>query len=71
MSFTVLFAQILQHMEKERKVLERLLYKIFCVMKPHPTGRTQRSLCMLLGSGMLSVLGSVPAGHSYDANGDS
>ena len=52
---TLLFAQILQHMEKERKILERLLYKIFCVMKPHPMGRTRRSLCMLLGSGMLSV----------------
>lgn len=48
-----------------------LLYKIFCVIKPHPMGLTQRSLYMLLDSGMLSVLDSVPVGQSYDANGDS
>jgi hypothetical protein len=36
-------------------------------MKPHPMGLTQRNLYMLLDSGMLSVLDSVPAGQSYDA----
>lgn len=34
-------------------------------------GLTQRSLYMLLDSGMLSVLDSVSVGQSYDANGDS
>ena len=48
-----------------------LLYKIFCVIKPHPMGLTQRSLYMLLDAGMLSVLDSVPVGQSYDANSDS
>lgn len=57
---------------KNDNFLKRLLlYKIFCVIKPHPMGLTQRSLYLLLDSGMLSVLDLVPVGQSYDANGDS
>lgn len=57
---------------KNDNFLKRLLlYKIFCVIKPHPMGLTRRSSYMLLDSGMWSVLVSVPVGQSYDANGDS
>lgn len=48
-----------------------LLYKIFCVIEPHPMGLTQQSLYMFLALGMLSVLDSAPVGLSYDANSDS
>lgn len=60
-------------MEGEWQFFEKviIIYKIFCVIKPHPVGLTQRRIYMLLGSGMWSVLASVPGGQSYDATSDS